>query len=337
MKVIKLFIYNLGILFTLLVLIEIVFKIANPNYVYYERTYAAKFKEKAIHKLDTNWVAPDDDLGWVCKQKEDLKFYRSDFFELPYQINKQGFRNALNFDSIQASAKKRILLIGDSFLFGIFLQNEETISAQLQKQLGGDYEVFNLAIPGWGIDQMYQAYTKYLEQISPDQVILFYIDDDISRTIEAFYWGASKKQAYKIVDDKLTIRKSTDGKLNEIESFFVFNSQIINRLYKINCFQKAVPLAQAILQKMIQSEQIRKRKLTAIRYPRIEQIGNNDLHFFDLEAFFRNNQCSFSDIEKKLRLLPKDQYVDFYISKDDHPSVEGTKYVTKLLKEIIIE
>ena len=337
MKLTKLIIYNLGVFLALFILIEIGFKVVNPGYVYYERTYAAKFEEKAIHKLDTNWVALDDDLGWVCKRKEHLKFYRSDFFELSYQINKQGFRNAHDFDSIQASAKKRILLIGDSFLFGIFLQNEETISAQLQKQLGDGYEVFNLAIPGWGIDQMYQAYAKYIEQIAPDQVILFYIDDDISRTIEALYWGAGSKKAYKIEGEKLIARKPTDGKLNIIESFFVFSSQIINRLYKIKCFQKAEPLAKAILQKMIQSEQNHNRKLTAIRFPRIEQIGNDGLHFFDLKPFFVNNQCSFSDIEKKMRLLPNYKYADFYISEDDHPSAKGARYITTVLKGMVID
>ena len=207
----------------------------------------------------------------------------------------------------------------------------------MQKKLGANYEVFNLAIPGWGIDQMYQAYTKYVEQIAPDQVIFFYIDDDISRTIEAFFWGAGTKNSYQLTDNGLlTKRKPTDGLLNRIESFFVFNSQIINRLYKCKTIQKAKPLAQAILKKVIDAEKKHHRKLAITRFPRVEQIGSNTPQVFDLQYFMKKNECNYLDLEKKIRLFPPHQYLDFYISDDGHLSEKGTKYVADILIKTII-
>ena len=312
------------------------FKITYPKYVYYEQTCAASFEIKARQKLDTNWVDLDADLGWVCQKKENLKFYRTNFPPIKYQINPQGFRNSIDFDSIQPTSKKRILLIGDSFLFGIFLKNQTTISAHLQKKLGKNYEVFNLAVPAWGIDQMYQAYTKYIQKIAPDQVIFFYIDDDISRTIEAFFWGAGVKKSYQLKNGQLIFRKPTDGLLNQIESFFVFNSQIINRLYRCKCFEKAKPLTQVILKKVIESEKNYHRKLATIRFPRIEQIGNEISKKLDLTNFLNQNECTFLDMEKAIRLLPKQQSLHFYIPNDGHPSAKGAKYVANILIKKII-
>ncbi|KAA3637923.1 MAG: hypothetical protein DWQ02_05950, partial [Bacteroidetes bacterium] len=134
MRYTKLIIYNLSILLVLFLLLEAGFRIFKPDYEYYERTCAADFMDEAYLKTDTNWVQPDSDLGWVCRQKEQLNFYRPDFFHIAYHINSQGFRSP-EFSSRMDSAinKKRVLLLGDSFLFGIFLEEPQTVSSQLLK------------------------------------------------------------------------------------------------------------------------------------------------------------------------------------------------------------
>jgi hypothetical protein len=331
MRFTKIIIYNLSVFFALLFIVEAGFKVVAPGYEYYERTYAAKFEELAQFKLDTNWVKKDADLGWVSKQKTDLKFYRPDFFGVEYGIDGHGFRNPLT----KGERVKKILLLGDSFLFGIFLENNQTISAKLQHELGSEYVVYNMAVPGWGLDQMSQAYAKYVDEINPDQVLLFFIDDDISRVMEALYWGAAAKQAYKLKNNQLVLRDSMDGKLNGLESFFVFNSQLVNRLYKIWIYRKAAPLAKAILNRMIQREQNYGRKLASVRFPRKEQIGNDHLKIYDLSTFFKDQNCYYLDMEKEIRVLPKEAYEAFYIPEDDHPSPLAAEFVANRLKKII--
>ena len=336
MQFTKLIIYNLAILLGLLFLAEVGFRISEPDYAYYERTCAADFYEKAWQKLDTNWVQKDTTLGWVCRQKDYLKFYQPDFFNVAYAINSDGFRSpefTIPMDTFPRA--KRVLLLGDSFLFGIFLENDQTISAKIQQQLGADFEVFNLSIPGWGLDQMFQAYSKYVQQIQPDIVLLFYIDDDISRLVEAFYWGAGVKNAYSLEKGELILRDPEDGQLNDLESFFCFNSQIVNRLYKVGVFQKALPLSKAILQEMIESEKASGRSLITVRFPRREQIGNERLKKYDLEVFFKEHHCTYQDLEKEIRLLPKEAYDPFFIKQDDHPSESGTDFISKKLVDMI--
>lgn len=331
----KLISLNFLNLFFLLLVVEICLKIFQSDYRYYERTFAAKFPEKAIHSLDTNWVVPEPDLGWVCQQKTKLKFYQPAYFGLEYAINQEGFRMESNLSEIKKGSKKRILLLGDSFLFGIFLENEKTIATQLQKKLGTDYEVVNLSVPGWGIDQMFQAYHKYRAQIQPDQVVLLFIDDDIQRTVEAFYWGATTKRAYKLENEKLTLREPTHGRLNLVESWFVFNFQIINRLYHFWHCLEAEKLSKVIFKKLILEEKNAGRELVTIRLPRKEQVAALGLQQYDLTNFFNTEQIEYYDFVKEIQDLSEATIDGFYIPNDDHLSEKGAREVAEYLLKIL--
>lgn len=256
MKYFKVFFYNFLILLALFIIVEAGHKLLHRDFKYYERTYVGKFENcHAINDLDTNWVQPTVNLGWVCKQKEYLRFYNPSLYNNRYGINKQGFRNPFDLEDLSFDqSKKRILIIGDSFVFGILQADSMTIPSLLQKDLGDSCQVVNLAIPAWGLDQMYLAYQQYIDVINPDKVIFLYIDDDISRLLEAFYWGAGTKPSFKLVNDKLVQRATNEGKLNHLESVFVFNSQIINRIYEYACKKKAIPLAEAFLKKLFNAK-----------------------------------------------------------------------------------
>jgi hypothetical protein len=337
MSTTKLIIYNLSVLLLLFMFVEIGFRIGVPEYEFYQRTSAADFSEEAILKMDTNWVRQDSILGWVCRPKAQLKFYRTDFWDVDYQINKYGFRS-VEFPDITDTTKDRtrVLLLGDSFLFGIFLRQSETIANQMQSFLGDNYEVYNMAIPGWGIDQMYQACEKYTQVIQPDMVILFFIDDDVSRVMEAFYWGAAPKRAYRSGQDSLIYRTPEDGKLTDLEAFFCFNSQVINRLYRIGVMQKAQPLTEVILDNWIKMEHRQDRDFMAVRFPRREQVGHPGLKKYDLGDFFDQHNVFYRDLEAEMSLFPEAVISSFYIEGDDHPSKEGAEFIASKLRQFIM-
>jgi hypothetical protein len=68
------------------------------------------------------------------------------------------------------------MVSGDSFTFGALLDDPDTLTYLLQERLGSGHEVYNLASPGWGLDQMYLAYRKFVDRIDPDIVIVVYIE-----------------------------------------------------------------------------------------------------------------------------------------------------------------
>ncbi len=338
MRFTKLIIYNVSVLLVLFFIVEAGFRIGASDYAFYQRTCAADFTEGAVLEMDTNWVQQDSILGWVCRKKPHLKFYRPSFWKVNYHINEFGFRSP-EFPGARDRGKqqKRVLLLGDSFLFGIFLEEEKTITNRMQAYLGEDYEVYNMAIPGWGIDQMYQAYAKYAQLIQPDIVLLFFIDDDVSRVMEAFYWGATTKRAYRLDRDSLTFRSAYDGKLSKMEEYFCFNSQVVNRIYRIGVMQKAQPLTEVILDNWIRQVREQGSTFMAVRFPRREQINHPGLKKYDLKVFFERQQTFYHDLASEIRLVSKQKINSFYLEGDDHPSEAGADFITSKLVQIILD
>ncbi len=340
MKVVKLIVYNIAVFIFLFIICELGFKLLYPNYKYYERTYKGQFENgKAKNEIDTNWVRLDSALGWVCKNKENLNFYSPELHKIKYKINNQGFRNPVDFDTLNHSpSKKRILLLGDSFLFSILQEEQSTISAILQNHLGQDYEIYNLAIPGWGMDQMYLAYEKYVEIINPSQVILLYIDDDVARLVEAFYWGAGPKPAYKLKDNQLVERSMNEGKLNPFESFFLFNCQILNRIYKYYCEQKAEPIAKILIEKLSDAEKEKARTLSVIHCPRFFQLsGKHESNHFYIDPVFDEKSIPFYNLRESMIQLSNEEQRKLFHLQDGHPSDYGAMFIANFILENVIK
>lgn len=118
-------------------------------------------------------------------------------------INAQGFRSPHNYTV--EKEKARLALIGDSFTFGLGLDDANTIDAHLGKRLGSRVQILNFSARGWGTDQMTVAATKLLTPYSPDRLIVAFIADDLERSCKRFAWGRSHKPIYKKREGKLAL------------------------------------------------------------------------------------------------------------------------------------
>ncbi|MEM1324055.1 MAG: hypothetical protein AAGG75_27585 [Bacteroidota bacterium] len=338
MKTLKVFGINLLVLAALLLCCELTFRLVYPDYRYYEQTYAAKFEAACqIHPVDTNWVKVDTALGWVCRQREQLRFYLPAFHHIAYGINAEGFRHPSDFaDLPPKGGRRRVLLLGDSFLFGLFLPDSLTISQQLQRRLGEGVEVLNIAVPAWGLDQMYLAYQQYREQLDVDQVIILYIDDDISRLVEAFYWGVACKPAFKVEAGRLKPRSPTDGALGFLGRSTLFQSQLINHCYHQYCERQAIPIAEALFDSLMQTEQKLGRELMVLRCPRIQQIPDaSSTTPFDHDAFFATKKMTYYNLQNNIAALPAAQQQQLYVPQDGHLSAEGALFIAQLTAQQI--
>jgi hypothetical protein len=145
------------------------------------------------------WARADPRLGWTIEPSF-----------LPGQINPQGFRDTQDFErSPKQAGTTRVMLLGDSFVVGANLPPVQTLPALLESRLGDAHDVFSLAVPGWGIDQMYLAYERYKSVLRPDIVVLAFIDDDIRRVLEAY------RSAERLTKPVLTV---VDGRVARLEA-----------------------------------------------------------------------------------------------------------------------
>ena len=85
---------------------------------------------------------------------------------------------------------KRILVLGDSFTFGAYLRDDDTVVSGLQrqadKQFGvGAFEFLNGGTGGWGTAQYLAFLEDYGDELNPDLVLVLINTDDIGRTLKA--------------------------------------------------------------------------------------------------------------------------------------------------------
>lgn len=97
-------------------------------------------------------------------------------------INSAGMRDvehALN----PAPGVKRILVLGDSFMFGQGVRMDETLPRRLAAMLPG-VEVINTGTPGYDLGQYYLLYEDRAYRYQPDLVLVGFFINDLARARE---------------------------------------------------------------------------------------------------------------------------------------------------------
>ncbi|MFT5165226.1 MAG: hypothetical protein ACI8P3_000450 [Saprospiraceae bacterium] len=330
----KILFFNLLLLSGLLLLVEAALWHLYPDYKYYYRTHPGQPNlEEILAKTDTCWLTPHPKLGWVCQQQQILEFPTPPTDGISYQINEQGFRNAFNFTDSFPPHKKRILLLGDSFMFGIYLPEQQTIASRLQVEKGEDYLFFNVAIPAWGLDQMYLAYLEYIELINPDQVILAFVDDDLMRSLEILFHGCGRKPSLKIQKDQLVANE--DNPL--LWEYLCWNNQTGNRLLLGFYQRQAARLAEFMLVDIIHRESAFGRTPAFVRIPALVDLQNEvPRPVFSMVDFMKSQEVPYLELYDSLARLPAREFEAYYIPDDGHFTAEGAgmmaAYILNLIK-----
>ena len=139
------------------------------------------------------WARPDPRFGWVA--------------ERAFDVNPQGFRDPRDYAAVDLAAPtRRVLVVGDSFVWGAEGNADETLTRRLERSLGAGWSVFNVSAPGWGIDQMYLGYVAERDVLRPAIVVLAYIDDDVARVIEPFRFNENlAKPVFRLAGDGVAL------------------------------------------------------------------------------------------------------------------------------------
>lgn len=331
MRYLKIILFNLFLLFILLLIVEIALWQYYPNYQYYYRSHPGQADLKEVlAKTDTSWLQAHKTLGWVCQQKSSLDFPSPPVANIHYNINAEGFRNAFDFTDTLPEDKKRVLLMGDSFMFGVYLPEEQTITASLQAAKGDTHVFYNMAVPAWGLDQMYLAYLEYVDLIQPDQVIFAFVDDDLMRSLEILFYGCGLKPCLKQVDDQL-VPKQEDPHWWE---YICWNNQIGNRFLLTHYQQEAADLGQFMLGEIIRREQAAGRKPAFLRIPALVDLEAQEARtVFSMKAFMKGQEVNYLELYDSLSRLSPATYRSYYIPDDGHPTAAGANLLATYLLE----
>ncbi len=97
---------------------------------------------------------------------------------LPFrvQVNRQGFRNSVPVE--QPKRRARVLFLGDSFTFGMHLEQQDTIPSRVAAFLP-DVEILNAGVSGYDLTHERALFRDRARFAAPDLVVLQVEDSDV--------------------------------------------------------------------------------------------------------------------------------------------------------------
>lgn len=158
-------------------------------------------------------VAPrfvvDPGYGVRANQADvETRHYVPGEFSVAVTTNATGLRGSRDYSPQKPANVERIIMLGDSFLFGHGVEDEEVVSAVLEERLNStarsdvSYEVINFGVSGFGQAEELVTYRARVRQYDADVVVLFYFDNDI---------GNNKvSHLFALGDDGTVVRTAND-------------------------------------------------------------------------------------------------------------------------------
>lgn len=106
------------------------------------------------------------------------------------KVNALGFRDDEDFPEQKPAGERRVLFVGDSFLYAAKNALAETLpgrcEARLQASLGPALRTIDLSCPGWGTFHHREAFRVCGAPTQPDVVVLcFFVGNDVQETLQA--------------------------------------------------------------------------------------------------------------------------------------------------------
>lgn len=121
----------------------------------------------------------DSKLGWRGRPDINVPF-RQESFQVTVQHNSLGHR-AKEYPTAR-TAKKRMLVLGDSFVWCYGVESRDCFVDRLEARNPG-WEIINIGIAGVGTDQEYLHLQEMLDYYHPDVVMLLFIQNDFQDNV----------------------------------------------------------------------------------------------------------------------------------------------------------
>ena len=135
---------------------------------------------KGLGESRSNWrvegLAPDPQLEFSFQPGYQGRMTLAGEYDFPFRINAQGLRDDHDYAEAHPGVT-RILLVGDSFVFGVGVDLPDTLGKQLERALNETHppqpvEVVAAGVPSYGIDGYALLIERWVPRLHPDLVIV---------------------------------------------------------------------------------------------------------------------------------------------------------------------
>jgi hypothetical protein len=149
----------------------------------------------------------DSLLGW--QKRPDVEVTTSGAeWDVVIATNEHGLRGS-STPAAKPAGRTRVLLVGDSFLEGYTVVDEETVSNVLEHRLDdlgrGDFEVLNGGTAGYATDQELLFFERDGATFEPDVTVLLFYLNDVWGNAQTRYWRGAKPY-FTLASDTLALQ-----------------------------------------------------------------------------------------------------------------------------------
>ncbi|HEX5854121.1 MAG TPA: hypothetical protein VFZ57_00760, partial [Thermoanaerobaculia bacterium] len=143
----------------------------------------------------------DRELGWTLRENV-FGVAGVEPWQKDLTTNALGFRDVAHGE--KAAGVTRVAVLGDSFVFGSGVKQDETLTRRLAALLGPSFEVINLGVPGYGTDQELLTLSRFGPRLSPDIVLAGFFWNDVMENASSEMYGMQKPR-FVLAGDSLSL------------------------------------------------------------------------------------------------------------------------------------
>lgn len=172
----------------------------------------------------------DKELGWFPIKNSHKSYKGSRSIDVKH--NRRGFRDIEHV----VTGKPKILFLGDSFLWGYDVEQNERFTEKLSEKIKG-WSIYNLGVSGYGTDQELLLLKMQYDYYRPNIVFLLFCNDndEFDNTHNVVY-GGYYKPYFTISMGSLVLNGVP---VPQSENFFLANHKLLARLYWFRLFARS--------------------------------------------------------------------------------------------------
>lgn len=341
----KLLLLSLGSFFLCLVLIECTFTFFNIS------------AERPV----TNFIVSHNVLNFVPNQKgiNTIGTIGQEKFE--WSINNYGWNS--NIDYKKSKQKKRVAVIGDSYIEALQVNIENSYPNLLNKNLNEEFEFYSFGYSGSPLSQYYNV-SKYVNDLfDPDIVIFNMVENDYDESVFNFFKIKKYFMQTTFENDSLIIKSPTPYnpkrfellkkilKKSSIIRYINYNTNIRN--YFTNLFQsdnespnhkldriKMINKSNNLIIDSILNENYNKKIVFVVDGDRQSIYGQRTNKGYNLNEKFitilKNRNLSYIDLDKIFRDNYLKDSIKFNSELDYHWNSYGHKIIADTLEKYFL-
>jgi lysophospholipase L1-like esterase len=227
--------------------------------------------------------------------------------------NAMGLRATREYTAAIPAGRYRITFLGDSFTYGVNADDAGTYPARMES-LAPSIESVNMAVAGYGIDQMYLSYMRDGGRLDTNLLVLAFIGDDLRRMKQSGFLVQNPKPRLFLNGDRLTVANvpvptwglaARRGWLHELPNSLA-SVQIARSIYDLFVQDyDPVPLAERVFSELNKATAAKHQRFAVVYLPArtdldqplpaaraLQQSAARDhIPFFDLTLAFNDAQA----------------------------------------------